>query len=294
VRLRELLALLVLGALWGASFLFIRVAVPELGPFLLGEVRVAVAGVMLVAYAFAFSRLPGLRKMWKGLLVLGALQAALPFVLIPAAELHLTASLAAIINSTTAMFTAVVAAFWLGEPLTARKGVGVVLGVFGVALLVGWDPIPLTAVVLLSVGAVLAASLSYAVAAVYAKRTFAGIPPLTLAVGQQLSASALLLAPAAATLPDQPPSVAAVASVLALAVFSTSLAYLLFYYLIENAGPTAATSVTLIVPVFGLLFGALLLREPVGIGTVVGLLVVLFSVALVVGVRVGAPGGKAG
>jgi drug/metabolite transporter (DMT)-like permease len=285
VRLRELLALLSLGALWGASFLFIRVAVPELGPFLLAEVRVAVAGVVLVVYAVAFSRMPALLKMWKGLLVLGALQAVLPFVLIPAAELHLTASLAAILNSTTAMFTAVVAAVWLGEPLTARKSVGVVLGIFGVALLVGWDPIPLTAVVLLAVGAMLAASLSYAVAAVYAKRTFAGIPPLTLAIGQQLSASALLLAPAAATLPDEPPSVAAVASVLALAVFSTSLAYLLFYYLIENAGPTAATSVTLIVPVFGLLFGALLLKEPVGIGTVAGLLVVLFSVSLVVGVN---------
>lgn len=285
MRPKELLALFALGALWGASFLFIRVAVPELGPFVLAAVRVGVAAVVLVLYAVAFSRLPKLRRLWKGLLVLGALQAALPFVLIPAAELHLTASLAAILNSTTTMFTAVVAAIWLGDPLTARKGVGVVVGVLGVALLVGWDPIPLSGIVLLSVGAVLAASLSYAVAAVYTKRTFAGVPPLTLAVGQQMAASALLLPPAAVTLPGERPSGAAVASVLALAVLSTSVAYLLYYYLIENAGPTSTVSVTLIVPVFGLLFGALLLNEPVGIGTLAGLAVVLASVALVTGAR---------
>jgi len=287
LRPRELLALLVLGALWGASFLFIRVAVPETGPFLLAVVRVAVAGAVLLLYALFFVRMPKLRPMWRGLLVLGGLQAALPFVLIPAAELHLTASLAAIINSTTTMFTALVAAVWLGDALTARKGAGVVLGIFGVGLLVGWDPIPLSPIVLLSVGAMLAASLSYATAAVYAKKTFAGVPPLTLAIGQQLGATALLLPPAAVTLPDAPPSLAAVLSVLALAVLSTSVAYLLFYYLIENAGPTSATSVTLVVPVFGLLFGVGFLGEPVSLGTIVGLLVVLLSVALVVGLRLG-------
>ncbi len=285
---RDIAALLALGALWGASFLFIRVAVPSLGPALLMEARLGLAAATLALIAAAVGRLPKVWGRWRQFLFIGTVNAAIPFSLIAAAEIHLTASLAAILNSTTVMFTAVVAAVWMGDPLTPRKVAGIVLGTVGVAVLVGWDPVELSGAVLLSVGAMLAASLSYGVGAVYVKRTFVGVPPLAMAIGQ-LTGGAVVLSPlAAATVPGESPPAAVVLSVLGLALLSTALAYLLYFRLISNVGPTSTVTVTLLVPVFGLLFGVLLLDEPFGPGTLAGLAIILSSVALVAGI--GAPG----
>jgi drug/metabolite transporter (DMT)-like permease len=162
MRPRDFAGLVLLGALWGGSFLFIRVAVPALGPFLLAELRVGLAAVALFLFALAAGRVPEIRHRWRSFLVLGFLNAAVPFSLISAAEIHLTASLAAILNSTTVMFSAIVAAAWIGDVLTARKAIGIVLGIIGVSVLVGWDPLPLSGGVLLAVAAMLVASLSYA------------------------------------------------------------------------------------------------------------------------------------
>ena len=285
MRPKDLGALILLGALWGGSFLFIRVAVPALGPFVLMELRVGLAAVALALYAVG--RLPKLRARWKEFLIIGAVNAAIPFSLIAAAEINLTASLAAILNSTTVLFTAVVAAAWAGEALTTRKVIGVISGIVGVAVLVGWDPIALNGVVLLSVGAMLGASLSYAAGAVYIKRTFAGTPPLAMAIGQQTAAAALLLPLAAVSLPDEEPSMAVALCVLGLTLLSTAVAYLLYFRLIESVGPTSTVTVTLLVPVFGLLFGILILNEPFGWGTLAGLAVILASVTLVTGIRLG-------
>lgn len=281
---RDLGALLLLGALWGASFLFIRVAVPALGPFALMELRVAIAAAALALGAAVVGRVPELRARWKEFLFIGTLNAAVPFSLIAASEIHLTASLAAILNSTTVLFTAVVAAVWADEALTGRKMVGVVLGIFGVVALVGWDPIALSGAVLLSVGAMLAASLSYGLGAVYIKRTFKGLPPIAMAIGQLTGATTVLLPLAVVSLPDGRPTAAVTLSVLGLTLLSTAVAYLLYFRLIENVGPTSTVTVTLLVPVFGLLFGVVFLREPFGLGTLVGLGIILSSVVLVTGV----------
>ena len=275
--------MLALGALWGGSFLFIRVAVPSLGPLLLMELRVGIASLALVLFAAAVGRRPKLRARWRQFLLIGTLNAAIPFTLIAAAEIHLTASLAAILNSTTVMFAAVAAAVWSRDPLTARKVVGIVLGVIGVAVLVGWDPVELDGAVLLSVGAMLAASLSYGISAVYVKRTFVGVPPLGMAIGQLTGATVVLFPFAALSVPGESPPPAATASVLALALLSTALAYLFYFRLITNVGPTSTVTVTLLVPVFGLLFGVLFLDEPFGPGTLAGLGIVLGSVVLVTG-----------
>ncbi|MGH3148986.1 MAG: DMT family transporter [Rubrobacter sp.] len=281
---RDLASLILLGLLWGASFLFIRVAVPALGPFPLMELRVALAVVALLVYGAIVGGLPRLRAHWRRFLVLGLVNSAVPFSLIAFAEIELTASLAAILNSTTVLFSAVVAAVWAGEALTAGKMVGVVLGVVGVAALVGWDPVAVTGTVLLSVAAMLLASFSYALGATYAKRAFADLPPLTMAVGQQAGAAGILLLPAALTLPDGDLSLAAGLSVLGLALLSTAAAYLLYFRLIENVGPTSTVTVTFLVPVFGLAFGVVVLGEPFGTGTLLGLGIVLLSVALVTGI----------
>ncbi|MFL5990859.1 MAG: DMT family transporter [Rubrobacteraceae bacterium] len=281
---RDLGALLLLSALWGASFIYIRVAVPALGPFVLVELRVGLAAVALALCAALVGRLPKLRGRWRQFALLGAVNVAIPFSLISTAEINLTASLAAILNSTTVMFTAVVAAVWMGDALTARKLVGVALGIVGVTVLVGWDPIAMNWAVALSVGAMLAASLAYALGSVYAKRTFADAPPLAIASGQ-LTAAAMLMVPlAAVSAPEQSPSTIVVLSVLGLALPSTAVAYMLYFRLIANVGPTSTSTVTLLVPLFGLLFGVVLLDEPVGVGTLAGLVLILSSVTLITGI----------
>jgi drug/metabolite transporter (DMT)-like permease len=280
---RDLGALLLLSALWGASFIYIRVAVPALGPFVLVELRVGLAAVALALCAALLGRLPKLRGRWRQFALLGAVNVAIPFSLISAAEINLTASLAAILNSTTVMFTALVAAVWMGDALTTRKVVGVVLGIVGVAVLVGWDPVVMNWAVVLSVGAMLAASLAYALGSVYAKRTFVGSSPLAIAIGQLTAAATLMLPLAAVSVPDERPSTIVVLSVLGLALSSTAVAYMLYFRLIENVGPTSTSTVTLLVPLFGLLFGVVLLDEPVGLGTLAGLVLILSSVTLITG-----------
>ena len=273
-----------LGVLWGGSFLFIRVAVPALGPFMLVELRVGLAAAALFLYALAAGSMPKIRGRWRSFLVLGFLNAAVPFSLISAAEIHLTASLAAILNSTTVMFTAIVAAVWIGDALTARKAIGIALGIVGVGVLVGWDPLPLNGIVLLAVAAMLLASLSYALGATYAKQSFSGIPPVGMALGQLGGAVALLLPLAVVSLPERAPSTVVTFSMLGLAFLSTAVAYLIYFRLIENVGPTSTVTVTLLVPVFGLLFGVLLLEEPFGPGTLAGLGIILTSVVLITGI----------
>ncbi|HZC83297.1 MAG TPA: DMT family transporter [Rubrobacter sp.] len=284
MRPRDFAGLIMLGVLWGGSFLFIRVAVPALGPFLLVELRVGLAAAALFLYALAAGSMPKIRGRWRSFLVLGFLNAAVPFSLISAAEIHLTASLAAILNSTTVMFTAIVAAVWMGDALTARKAIGIVLGIVGVSVLVGWDPLPLNGIVLLAVAAMLLASLSYALGATYAKQSFSGIPPIGMALGQLGGAVALLLPLAVVSLPERAPSTVVTFSMLGLAFLSTAVAYLIYFRLIENVGPTSTVTVTLLVPVFGLLFGVLLLEEPFGPGTLAGLGIILTSVVLITGI----------
>lgn len=289
----DLALLVLLAAMWGASFLFIRVASPALGPLPLAAARVLLAGGALALYAMAARRLRlrSLRVRWKSYVLLGAINAAIPFTLIAAAELSLTASLAAILNATTPLFAALIAATWLGERLTARRVLGLVLGLVGVAILVGWSPLRIDGAVLLAIMASLGGAVSYAGGGIYASRAFKGAPPLTLAIGQQLGAGAVLLLPAATRIPTIWPSTGVVLAFLALALLSTSVAYLVYFRLIASVGATNTLTVTILVPVFGLLWGALFLGEPVGIATVAGLVVVLASVVLVTGLRLP---GKAG
>ena len=262
-----------------------RVAAPVLGPVVLVWARVLIAGILLLAYALATRRSIEFRRHWPQYLVLGLFNSALPFVLISAAELHLSASLAAMLNATSPLFGAVIAFFWLRDPLTVRKLFGLALGILGVAILAGWSPIDLNAVVLLSILASLAGAASYGLASVYTKARVRNVPALGMATGSQLAASLLLTPLVPFTWPAAAPSTTVLLCTLALAVGSTAFAYLLFFRLVVDVGPTTALTVTFLVPVFGVLWGALFLSEPVGISTLVGGLVVLAGTALVVGVR---------
>lgn len=278
---KDLTTLLLLAFAWGASFLFMRIASPELGPVFTTELRVTLAGTALLLYAFVTRRKLGILKHWKQFLLLGAINAALPFTLICMAELHLSASLAAILNATTPMFAALAAWGTRQEKPGLAKSAGLVIGLTGVAVLVGWSPVPLTSTVLLSVGYSLCAALCYAFGGLYASRVGSGLTPLALAAGQQLGASVVLLPLAVIFAPDHLPSAAAVYSVLGLSLICTSVAYLLYFRLIASIGPVKTVSVTFLVPVFGLMWGAIFLHEPVYANTLAGLVIILLSVTLV-------------
>lgn len=291
MSLRDLGLLVALGALWGASFIFIRVAAPALGPFALVEFRVFLAAAALAVYAIFLGNALGIRERWRGFVLLGGLNAAIPFSLISVAQLELTASFGAILNSTTPLFGAIVAAVWIGDPFTKRKTIGLVMGIAGVAVLVGWSPLPITLALVLAVCASLTASLFYGIGSVYAKRNFAGIPPLGLAIGQLSGAAAVVLPFAVADAPSEVPPTPVAFSVLALALLSTAVAYLIYFRLIASVGPTKTLTVTFLVPVFGVFLGSLVLGESVGGGTLPGLAIILASVFLVNEVRFRSKGG---
>jgi drug/metabolite transporter (DMT)-like permease len=292
--------LLLLAGLWGAAFLFIRIAVLELGPLPLMATRVWVAGLVLLVYARVVGRWPRTWARWRAFVLLGGLNAALPFTMIAFAELTLSASLAAILNATTPLFTALVAAASLHEPLGTRKLCGLALGFTGVAVVVGLGPLVVTPSLVLAAGASLLAACLYGIGGVYAKARFQDVPPLDLAIGQQVGAGLILLAPALANPPAGFPATPTVLSVVALAVLCTALAYLLYFQLLAVVGPTNTLSVTFLIPAFAVLWGALFLREPLGAGLFVGLGVIVLGVVLVTGLalpavaeppRRGAPNG---
>ena len=209
------------------------------------------------------------------------LNSALPFTLIAFSELRLTASLAAILNSTTPLFTALVAAAWGSERLTGRKMWGVLLGVVGVAVLVGGAPLDVNRAIVVAVLASLLAALCYGLGTVYAARHITGLPGSYASTVQLLGAAVVLAGPGLLTWPAARPSPAAIGALAALILVSTTFAYLLYFFLLRNVGPTRTASVTLLVPVFGTLWSILFLREPFNAGMLLGMGIILTSVSLV-------------
>ncbi|MCK8097902.1 DMT family transporter [Bacillus sp. 2CMS4F] len=273
--------LLLLASLFGASFLFIKIASPSLGPLFLIESRVGIAAISLFIFARLLKQKIEIKYKWKELMILGAINAAIPFVLIAYAELNISASLAAIINSTTPLFSVIISILWLKEGKNMRTFLGIIMGCIGVGILVGWSPIQLNVKVILSIVAISLAALFYGIGGVYSKRAFQDMKSFDLAIGQQLGASIVLLPFALLDMPNKLPSIGVTISVLGLAIFSTSVAYLLYFYLIKNIGPTKTVSVTLLVPIFGIIWGVLFLDERTTLSTYIGLSVVLMSILLV-------------
>jgi drug/metabolite transporter (DMT)-like permease len=283
MKLKETGALFALAALWGASFLFIKIAAPVIGPLVTIQGRVTIAGVALFIFVLGTGRRADLKKWWKQYLILGALNAAIPFTLIASAELRLNASMAGILNSLTPLFTALIAWGYMKEKLTIKKWTGIVTGIVGVAILVGWSPLPLTKEVLVSICLSVLSTISYGFAGVYAKKAFSGVAPLSLATGQQLGAAVILLPFTVFNLPSSTASFSShvILSVAGLAIFCTAIAYQFYFYLIANVGPTKTLSVTFLIPFFSMLWGIVFLNEKITFGMVIGLIVILGSVLFI-------------
>ena len=283
MRPADVWRLMILAALWGGSFIFMRVGAPALGAVCTAEMRVSVAALCLLGYAWVTRARLELRERWVQYLVIGAVNSAIPFALISGAEVRLTASMAAILNATAPLFGAMVAAVWLKDRLTLKKAVGIFVAILGVSVLVGWTPLKWDSVTILSIGASLLAALCYGIAGAYTKAKVKGAPPLGPAVGSQIGAS-LVLAPAVPfAFPHAAPPAPAVLCVLALAVFSTAVAYILYFRLIADVGPTKALTVTFLTPMFGVTWGALFLGESVTGIKVLACAIILVGTSLVTG-----------
>lgn len=276
----DIAALFALGALWGASFLFMRVASPEFNPVPVADLRVIIGGLLLLLVALPRGIGLDIRSRWRQYLALGALNTALPFALISFAATELPASISSILIATTPVWAALVGWVWLHEPLTGKQIVGVGIGLIGVVLLVGWTPLDFSLQVVLAILAVVASALCYGIGTHYSARMLRVKACMAIPVMQQLTAALLLLPVAVATVPDDRPSDRAVLSVVALGLFTTGVAYLLFFRLMRRIGPFRANIATYLTPAFGVLWGALLLGEPLSVGTFVGFAIILVSAVM--------------
>ena len=281
MKTKDIAALFLLASLWGGSFLFIRVAAPVLGPVTTMGIRVIVAGLALFLFALLTKRKLDFKDKWLSYIFIGGLNAALPFTLIAAATIKLNASLASILNSTTPLFTVLAAAWMLNENINFKKIAGIILGITGVAVLLGWSPLPLTAEVIKAALLSITAAAAYALGGVYIKKNFKGIDSFSLATGQLLGAAVILMPLTVFKMPAAGISLTVYLSVLGLALFCTSFAYIIYFNLIDSVGPTKTLSVTLLVPLFGVLWGFLFLNEKITGGVIAGLIIILSSIYLI-------------
>ncbi|MBL8519054.1 MAG: EamA family transporter [Betaproteobacteria bacterium] len=280
----SLLRLLLLAAIWGGSYALLRIVAPVLGGIGTMWTRIAVGGVAMLLIAWVLSRDLEWRRWMGRYLMVGLFNTALPFALISWAMARLPAGYGAILNACAPFFTVFFSQAILKERIAPAQWLGMGLGVAGIAAIVRLGPVDVTPDTLAAIAACIAATMSYGFINVYTKRHLNGAPAMGVAAGS-LVLPALLLAPAGiAVLPPAWPSTTVAGSVLVLGVVCSALAYVLYFRLIADAGPTRAVSVTFLVPVFGALWGALFLGEAVTASVVAGGALVLVGVGLVLGV----------
>lgn len=286
---RDLIDLVVLGAIWGASFLFMRIAVPEFGAIPLIAARVGIAAVFLLA---VLSRRSGLRDLYGNaarLTLLGAINSAIPFSLFAFAVLSVTAGFASVLNATTPLFGALVAFVWLRDRPAPIRIAGLIVGFAGVLVLV-WGRLSVKddGSGALAVVAGLTAALLYGIAANYTKRRLSGVDSLVIATGSLVAATVFLVPLAVVFWPPAQPSVASWVSAALLAIICTGIAYILYFRLLDRVGPSKTLAVTYLIPVFGVLWGRLFLDEPVTASMIVGCSVILLGITLANGILPGA------
>lgn len=283
MRSRDVVDLIALGFLWGASFIFMRIAGPEFGAFALVEVRVVIASLVLLPMLMVRGQGSELTGNWIPLGILGAHNTALPFFLFTWATLYLSAGTSAILNATAPIFTAAIAWAWLGERLTISRVAGLLVGIVGVWLLVGNKVGASMGNTTLAVIAALGGSFLYGIGGNFTRRYASHIKPLAVATGSQVGAALVLLPVAVLTWPDTSISLTAWAAAIVMGLFSTALAYILYFRLIANTGPTNAITVTYLIPLFAMLLGTLVIDEPITTSMVVGCAVILLGTALATG-----------
>ncbi len=277
-------SLLYCGAAFGGSFLFMRLAAPELPALVVAFVRVLIAAVILLPFV-GRTRIAAMRASWRDYLIVGLFMAALPFALFAFAERSITAGLGSIINATTPFWTAIILAIWLRQAPTQRRIAAIVIGFLGVGVIVGLEGIQLAPDALIGVVAATLAAASYGIALTYIRRRMGPQPPVQLAAGQLIAAAFMLLPFAAVTAGDATITSEAVVAMLGIGILSTAIAWPILFRLNRDVGPMATSTVTFLNPVFGTVWGAIFLSESISPTFLFGSLLVFVALGLILDVR---------
>ena len=287
--------LMLLGSIWGGSFLLIKIGVSEMGPMTFATARVIIGAALLFLFnRIAGNRLPRDPRVWGRFLVMGVLGILVPFASISWGTQFIPSGLSAILNASMPLFTLIIAVIWGDELASWPRALGVLLGFAGIGLLT-WPQLQRGMdAALLGELAIILASLSYAIAIVYARRAIKGQPPLVASLGQ-VTAGAVLFVPLALSESPwtQTPSLTAIWAVIAIGVLGTAVAYIIYYRLLQSVGATATSLVTYIVPVFGVFWGWLILGERLSWYAFAALGMIFAGILLVNKVPMGATGSRA-
>lgn len=279
MRLIDFAELLFLGAIWGSSFILIKSAVPEFGIFALVEVRAIGATLLLLPFVWLKKQQADLFTYWKHLLIVGLLNTAVPFCLFNYGLMHMEAGLAAILNGTAPMFGIIVAYLYLKESIGITGLVGVLIG-FGGIVLISYEQTTSVDTTIIPVLSILFACLCYGIAAAYLRAKLAQVKPFAIACGSQFFTAVILLPLVLFNLPEAVPEPKAIFSALILAFMCTGLAYVLYFDLISKIGASKAITVGYLVPLFGVIWGYIVLNETLSNQELMGGLCILLGVML--------------
>jgi drug/metabolite transporter (DMT)-like permease len=284
---KEFGVLFALGAIWGASFMFIKVAGAEMQPFFLVEIRLGLAALVMIVLSLSQrGTFPAMRANWPAILVMGIINCAVPYTLITWGEVYINSGLAAIYNACARLWAGALGVVWVwAERLSPSRLLGLLAGMAGVVLVVssnlggGGD----SSMQLIGQGAVLLAALSYAVAGIFGRKRLQGVPVQVTATGQLITGALILLPLSLFQIPAQVPSAQAIASLATLSIVGTAIASLMYYWLLTHVGATRTLLVTYLLPAFALIWGALLLHEPITVVAVAGLVLILLGITITSG-----------
>lgn len=283
MRLRDLLLILFLAALWGSTALLVRFASEDVDAAFITGMRLAIGAAGMLVYGVARGEFPSLRARLLPYVLMGLLNAALPIGLGAFAATRLPVGVTAILFAPTPLFSALVAAVWLKERLSLTKVAGILLGLAGVVILIGWVPFEVDAEAIAGIAAALGSCVCYGLASTLAQVGFRGEGSLRITTGQLVTASVWSMPLALASWPARFPSAGTVVILLVFGLISTSLGFLLFFGLFERIGAVRTQMVGLLIPCFGVIWGVVFRAEPVTLNIVAGLVIVLASVMLVTG-----------
>lgn len=278
MQLRNTIELIILAALWGASFLYMRVAVPEFGAFALIMLRTGIATLSLLPMLVWQKKWPVFKMHYKKMIVVGLVSTAIPFVLLSYATLYISAGFASILNATTTFYTAIIAWLWVNEKLSKAGAVGIVIGFIGVVVLMLDAQINTNSMSMVAAGCALVATFFYGVGINYSSQKLKGIDAITLAFGSQFFSAICLMPFAIISWPEVNPSQTAWLAVIALGVLSTGLAFVIFFGLIAKIGSNKTATVTYLIPFFGVLWGVIFLGEKISPNMLLGGLLIIVGV----------------
>ncbi|MDO9023582.1 DMT family transporter [Zwartia sp.] len=283
MRRIDVYVLLLLAAIWGSSFLFIRLAVGDFGPIALSGMRTLIAGVALVPLLLWRNKIAMIRTYWRSIIIVGIFNSALPFIFFNFATMTLPAGTMSIINALTPLWGAAIAWVWLKDTLPPLRMLGLMVGFAGILVLV-WDKLSFNDTAsTYAVIAGVAAPIFYGIAASYTKKYLMDADPIATAAGSLIAAGVVLLPFTLYTWPTEPISGSAWAALVGLGLLCTAIAYVLYYRLLIRVGPPRAMTVTFLIPVFGVLWGWLFLDESITLRIVLGGGVILLGTALATG-----------